>query len=121
MEREAPGTLPLLQIGCRHHKLERDFDSAWKAAFPEPTKAPADRLCEKLYAAWEKKTLPTTLDQTCRYIFRSKGPFYQNQRKRLNELAEKMARTAEKNGALPRDDYRVLLNLVQVSTNPGGL
>ena len=48
IEREAPGKFPLVYLACRRHKMERDYNAAWKMAFPGPTKAPADKVCEKV-------------------------------------------------------------------------
>ena len=114
IEQVAPGGLPVLYIACRRHKLERDFNSAWKVAFPAPTKAPSDRLCEKLYALWEAGGFPKELDGSCRYVFRLHAAVFRQQQKRLDQLVTKMAATSETKGAMPRDDYRYFLNVAHV-------
>ena len=45
----------------------------------------------------------------------STSPFLRSQKEKFALLAEKMDQTAESEGALPRDDYRYLLNLIKVS------
>ena len=115
IEREAPGNLPLIYLACRRHKLERDLNVVWKVCFPGPTKAPADAVCEKVNKLYEDKKLPKELDDSCPYIFRSQTPFFEKQRERIATLCQKMDSTAERQGCLPRDDYRYLLNLIAVS------
>ena len=113
-EEEAPGSLPLLYVACRRHKRERDYDRAWKAIFPAPTKAPADKLCERMYKLYESGNMPKKLDSSCPYVFRTHAPVFKRQKERLNNLVKKMEATAEKQGACPRDEYRYFLNLAQV-------
>ena len=69
IEREAPGKFPLVYLACRHHKLERDFNAAFKAAFPGPSKAPADEICELVNDLVEEEKLPAALDDSNRHIF----------------------------------------------------
>ena len=114
VERELPGSLPVLYFACRRHKLERDLNSAFRAVFPDPTKAPTDSLCEKVNELSEAGRMPAQLDETCPHVFRSQSAFFKRQRDRLSALAAKMVATGEKSGCLPRDDYRYLLNLVKV-------
>ena len=116
IEKEAPGDLPLIYLACRRHKLERDLNAVWKTCFPGPTKAPADALCEKINKLDDERKLPSELElESCQYVFRDESPFFNEQRERIGRLCEKMADTSEKKGCLPRDDYRYLLNLIQVN------
>ena len=116
IEKEAPGELPMVLIGCRKHKLECDWSSGWTKSFPAPSKSPSDKLCEKLWSLWEKGNHPKSLDSSCPYIFQCDTPFYKRQKERLKILGEKMGKTG-RSDCLPRDDYRRLLNLVQVRIN----
>ena len=113
IEKELPGTLPIVYLACRRHKLERDFNAAFRAVFPGPTKAPADRLCEKVHTLAEKGEMPQELNASP-YVFRSETPHFKRQRDRMAAVAEKMDRTGETSGALPRDDYCYMLNIVKV-------
>ena len=115
IEKEAPGGLPLVWLACRRHKLERDYNAAFRATFPGPTKAPADDLCEQINTLVEENRLPDHLDESNRHLFRDKSPFFDKQRGRIASLLEKMGPTAERTNALPRDAYRFLLNLIAVN------
>ena len=110
----APGELPLIYLACRRHKLERDMNSVWKSCFPGPTKAPADAMCEKVHKLVEEDKLPSELDDSCPFIFREESPFSDEQQNRLSRICDQMASTAENKDCLPRDDYRFMLNLIQV-------
>ena len=116
LEQGLPGTLPVLYFACRRHKLERDLNAAFKAVFPDPSKAPTDALCEKVFNLAEEGRMPDQLDsRRSRYVFKSQSAFFRQQRERIAKVAEKMDKTGEKDGCLPRDDYRFLLNLVKVN------
>ena len=104
----------MVHFACRRHKLERDYNAAWKAVFPEATKQPADPRCEKVFKLYEAGKFPKTLDEKSGHVMRLRSPFFLRQKARLEELAAKMDATGEKDGCIPRDDYRLLLNLVKV-------
>ena len=114
LEKELPGLLPSLYFACRRHVLERDFNAAFRAVFPGPTKAPADELCEKIHDLHESGNMPTHLDASNKNRFRPRATIFKEQKERLASLVSKMDETREADGALPRDDYRFMLNLVAV-------
>ena len=104
-----------MYLACRRHKLERDLNCVWRTAFPAPTTAPADKLCDSVFRLYEEGKFPTLLDENCPHVFPSRSAFYKRQKQKVAELAEQMDATGETDGALPRDDYRYLLNLIKVS------
>ena len=114
IEKDAPGLLPLVYFACRRHKLERDLNAVWRTAFPGRTTAPADKLCEQVFQQFEQGKFPETLDDKCPHILPAGSPFFQRQREKFAKIAAEMDETSENDNALPRDDYRYLLNLIKV-------
>ena len=62
--------------------------------------------------------MPTHLDGSNKNRFRPRAAIFKEQKERIASLVSKMDETSEAEGALPRDDYRFMLNLVAVREIP---
>ena len=76
IEKEAPGLLPFVYFACRRHKLERDLNAVWRTAFPGPTTAPTDELCERVWKHHEAGNFPDSLDESCPHVLPSGSKFF---------------------------------------------
>ena len=86
--------------------------------FPAKTKAPADALCEKLwaYAVESGANYPKSLNaNSCPYIFKERGRVFKIQKDRLADLAQHLDYERVGSSSLPRDDYHFMWSLVKVN------